>query len=411
VEMFVGVGAARVRDLFQQAQAKAPCIVFIDELDALGKSRNAGVVGGHDEREQTLNQLLAEMDGFDARAGLIIMGATNRPEILDPALMRPGRFDRQVFVSPPDLEGREQILRVHSRGKPLGDVDMEMIARRTAGLTGADLANLCNEAAIFAGRKSRDFIAMADFENALERIVAGLQTRTVITPQEKRVVAYHEAGHALVSELLSSVEKVHKISIVPRGRALGYTINLSEEDRYLKTKEELMDYLKVLFGGRMAEEVVFGRVTTGAADDLRKVTEISRSMIEDYGMGSQLIVRSDGSSSESLSDATRDRRDREQQAFIDEAQWEARCLIVDNRELLDELAGTLLANESLERDEIERIMSGQSPNGKVAASSEIGSQPPPSRRSRDGDGAGEIGVETKKGPRFKPHSTNRIPTE
>jgi cell division protease FtsH len=328
--------------------------------------------------------------------------------------MRPGRFDRQVFVSPPDLEGREQILRVHSRGKPLGDVDMEMVARRTAGLTGADLANLCNEAAIFAGRQKRDFIAMADFENALERIVAGLQTRTVITPQEKRVVAYHEAGHALVSELLPSVEKVHKISIVPRGRALGYTLNLPEEDRYLKTKEELMDYLKVLFGGRMAEEVAFGRVTTGAADDLRKVTEISRSMIEDYGMGSQLIVRADGSSSESLSDATRDRRDREQQAFIDEAQWEARCLIVDHRELLDELAGTLLANESLERAEIIRIMSGKSPYGKVVApttSTENGSQPPPSGRSSDRDGAGEIGVETHKGPRFEPHSTKRIPAE
>jgi cell division protease FtsH len=352
VEMFAGLGAARIRRLFTIAKNNAPAIIFIDELDAVGLKRGFDMSR---EKDQTLNQLLVEMDGFEDRGDLVVIAASNRIDGLDPALMRPGRFDRQVFVSPPDLDGREHILRVHSRGKPLGNVDLDLIARQTAGLTGADLANLCNEAAIFAGRSERDFITTADFETALERVVAGLQTRRVITPHEKKVVAYHEAGHALVSELLPSVEKVHKISIIPRGRALGYTLNLPEEDRYLKTKEELLDYLKVLFGGRMAEEVVFGRVTTGAAGDLQKVSEISRSMIEEYGMGEMLITRGDGSSSE-LSEAARGRRDAEQQALIDQARWDARCLIVDHRDLLDKFATALLESESLERAEIERIM-------------------------------------------------------
>ena len=406
VEMFAGLGAARIRRLFRIARKNAPAIIFIDELDAVGLKRGFDVSR---EKDQTLNQLLVEMDGFEDRGNLIVIAASNRIDGLDPALLRPGRFDRQIFVSPPDLEGREQILRVHSRGKPLGDVDVEMIARQTAGLTGADLANLCNEAAIFAGRNQRDFIAMSDFESALERIVAGLQTKRVITPDEKRVVAYHEAGHALVSELLSSVQKVHKISIVPRGRALGYTLNLPEEDRYLKSKEELLDYMKVLFAGRMAEEIVFGRVTTGAADDLRKVTEISRSMVEEYGMGSQVIARADGSSSDSLSEATRDKRDREQQAFVDEAQWEARCLIVDNRDLLEELAASLIANESLERPEIERIMARkvEAPaiNGRAETSPALSKAPP----TRD-NGAGDVGVHPVKGPRFESHS-NHVQSE
>jgi cell division protease FtsH len=353
VEMFAGLGAARIRRLFTIAKKNAPAIIFIDEIDAVGLKRGFDVSR---EKDQTLNQLLVEMDGFEDSGKLVVIGASNRIDGLDPALLRPGRFDRQVFVSPPDLDGRLEILGVHSRGKPLNGVDLGLVARQTSGLTGADLANLCNEAAIFAGRSQRDFITASDFDGALERVVAGLQTRKVITPDEKKVIAYHEAGHALVSELLSSVEKVHKISIVPRGQALGYTMNLPEEDRYLKSKEELVDYMKVLLAGRLAEEVVFGRVTTGAADDLRRVTEISRSMVEDYGMGSQLIARADGSSSESLSEATRGQRDREQQALIDEAQWESRCLIVDHREVLDKFAHSLLANESLERAEIDRIM-------------------------------------------------------
>jgi cell division protease FtsH len=353
VEMFAGLGAARIRRLFTIAKKNAPAIIFIDEIDAVGLKRGFDVSR---EKDQTLNQLLVEMDGFEDSGKLVVIGASNRIDGLDPALLRPGRFDRQVFVSPPDLDGRQEILGVHSRGKPLHGVDLGLVARQTSGLTGADLANLCNEAAIFAGRSQRDFITASDFDSALERVVAGLQTRKVITPDEKKVIAYHEAGHALVSELLSSVEKVHKISIVPRGQALGYTMNLPEEDRYLKSKEELVDYMKVLLAGRLAEEVVFGRVTTGAADDLRRVTEISRSMVEDYGMGSQLIARADGSSSASLSEATRGQRDREQQALIDEAQWESRCLIVDNREVLDKFAHSLLANESLDRPEIDRIM-------------------------------------------------------
>src|SRR5438093_1858382 len=308
VEMFAGLGAARIRRLFTIARKNAPAIIFIDELDAVGLKRGFDVSR---EKDQTLNQLLVEMDGFDDRGELVVVAASNRVDGLDPALLRPGRFDRQILVSPPGLEGREQILRVHSKGKPLGDVDLFTIARQTSGLTGADLANLCNEAAIFAGRKEREFITNSDFDAALERVVAGVQSRRVITPHEKKVIAYHEAGHALVSELVPSVEKVHKISIVPRGRALGYTLNLPEEDRYLKSKDELLDYLKVLFGGRMAEEIVFARVTTGAADDLRKITEISRSMIEDYGMGSQLVTRGDISKGDLLSEGARDRRDKE----------------------------------------------------------------------------------------------------
>jgi cell division protease FtsH len=354
VEMFAGLGAARIRRLFTIAKKNAPAIIFIDELDAVGTKRGMDISR---EGDQTLNQLLVEMDGFDDNGQLVVIGASNRVDSLDPALMRPGRLDRQVFVSPPDLEGRERILEVHTQGKPLGEVDLGMVARQTSGLTGADLANLCNEAAIVAGRARREFVSMNDFESALERVVAGLQTRRVITPEEKKVIAYHEAGHALVRELLPSVDRVHKVSIVPRGRALGYTMNLPDEDRYLKTKEELLDYLKVLFAGRMAEELVFGRVTTGAADDLRRVTELSRAMIEDYGMGTQMIVRGDGSSSASLSEETLGKRDREQQALIDEAQWEARLLIADYRDLLDELATSLLENETLDRHDVDRIMS------------------------------------------------------
>jgi cell division protease FtsH len=352
VEMFAGLGAARIRRLFDIAKKHTPAIIFIDEIDAVGLKRGFDLSR---EKDQTLNQLLVEMDGFAERGDLIVIAASNRVDGLDPALMRPGRFDRQVLVSPPDLNGREQILRVHSRTMPVADVDMSIVARRTSGLTGADLANLCNEAAIFAGREGREVILQEDFDNALERVVAGLQTRRVISPHEKRVIAYHEAGHALVAELLPSVAKAHKISIIPRGQALGYTLNLPEEDRYLMSKEDLLDYMKMLLGGFVTEQLVFERVTTGASDDLRRVAEISRSMIEQYGMGSKLLAHLDGST-DKTSQSMLQARDDEQQLLIDQAQFEARMLIADNRDLVERIAETLLAKESIERAEIEEIV-------------------------------------------------------
>jgi cell division protease FtsH len=355
VEMFAGLGAARIRRLFAIAKKHRPAIIFIDELDAIGLKRGFDLSR---EKDQTLNQLLVEMDGFEDRGDLVVIAASNRIDGLDPALLRPGRFDRQVLVSAPDLRGREQILKVHTRNKPVAGVDLELVARRTSGLTGADLANLCNEAAIFAGRERRSAITGEDFDAALERVVAGLQTRRVISPEEKRIIAYHEAGHALVSEMLPSVAKVHKISIIPRGRALGYTLNLPDEDRYLRSKQDLLDYLKMLLGGYVAEQTVFGRITTGAADDLRRVVEMSRAMIEEYGMGSQLFLATNGTGSEaSTSQAMLHRRDEEQQGLVDEAQFEARMLITENRALLDRLAEALLSEESLDRSEIEKLVS------------------------------------------------------
>jgi len=354
VEMFAGLGAARIRRLFRIARKQAPAIVFIDELDAVGATRGNDVSG---EKDQTLNQLLVELDGFGGGDQLVVIAASNLLDKLDPALLRPGRFDRQIFVSPPDLKGRREILRVHTQNKPLReDVDLEMVCRQTSGLTGADLANLCNEAAIFAGRERREELLTEDFQAALERVVAGMQSRRVITDHEKRVVAYHEAGHALCSELLPSVEKVHRISIIPRGRALGYTLNLPEEDRYLKTKEELMDYLVVLLGGRVTEHVIFGQITTGASDDLKKVHEISRSMVTDYGMGTELNSKQLPASDYSMADATRRQIDEEQQFIADHAHRRALQLVSAHRPLLEDFARTLLSNEVLERDDIERIV-------------------------------------------------------
>ena len=354
IEMFAGLGAARIRRLFKEARENAPAIVFIDELDAVGAHRGSDISG---ERDQTLNQLLVEMDGFDARDQVVVMAASNLLEKLDTALLRPGRFDRQVFVPPPDMSGRQEILVVHTRGKPIGqDVDLERIARHTAGLTGADLANLTNEAAILAGRKHRDFITQSDFDNAFERVVAGLATRKVITPEEKRVVAWHEAGHALVSELLPTVDKVQKVSIVPRGKALGYTLNLPEEDRYLKSREELIDYMKVLLAGRVSEQITFGRITTGAADDLSRVTVIARSMVFEYAMGTQIHAHQLPEDDRSSSDATRQTRDEEVTAIAEEAYRGAHRLLVDHRDLLDEIANRLLENEVIEREEIQEIM-------------------------------------------------------
>jgi cell division protease FtsH len=355
VEMFAGLGAARIRRLFRQARKAAPAIVFIDELDAVGATRGNDISG---EKDQTLNQLLVELDGFGAADNVVVIAASNLLEKLDPALLRPGRFDRQILVTPPDLKGRRNILSVHTRGKPLADdVDMEAVARQTSGMTGADLANICNEAAIFAGREHRDELRTKDFQAALERVVAGMQSRRVITDHEKRVVAYHEAGHALCSELLESVEKVHRISIIPRGKALGYTLNLPEEDRYLKTKEELLDYMVVLLGGRVTEHLVFGEITTGASDDLRKVHEISRSMVTEYGMGTELMSKQVPTDDYSMSDSTRRQVDEEQQYLTDLAHRRALKMVNENRPLLDSLAHTLLENEVLERDDIERLVS------------------------------------------------------
>jgi cell division protease FtsH len=354
VEMFAGLGAARIRRLFAIAKKHRPAIIFIDELDAIGLQRGFDLSR---EKDQTLNQLLVEMDGFEDRGDLIVIAASNRLDGLDPALLRPGRFDRQVQVGAPDLRGRVQILKVHTRTKPVQEVDLEMVARRTVGLTGADLANLCNEAAIYAGRESRDMIKQADFDGALERVVAGLQTRRVITPDEKQVIAYHEAGHALVSELLPAVSTLHKISIVPRGRALGYTLNLPEEDRYLMSKQDLLDHMSMLLGGFVTEQLIFGRTTTGASDDLKRVAEVSRSMIRDYGMGSKLLAHLNASTAEQeASQASLQRLDEEQQLLIDDALFTARTLIAENRDLLDRIAQELLAKESIERDEITAIV-------------------------------------------------------
>ncbi len=354
VEMFAGLGAARIRRLFAEARKGAPSIIFIDEIDAVGKSRGSD---NNSEREQTLNQLLVEMDGMGTTGNVVVIAASNLLDTLDTALLRPGRFDRQIFVSPPGVSGREEILHVHCRNKPLGnDVDLNIIARQTAGLAGADLANVCNEAAIFAARSFRTQIEQKDFDDALERVVAGMQSRRTLTDHERRVVAFHEAGHALCAEMLSGVNKVHKISIVPRGKALGYTLNLPEEDRYLKTRDELINHMVVLLGGRAAEEIVFGAVTTGASDDLKRVADVSRSMVHDYAMGTSLTSLQVSAEGGAVSDRTRHLRDEEQQHLADQAMREAMKIVRGRRDKLDALAFALLRNEVLERAEIDRIM-------------------------------------------------------
>jgi cell division protease FtsH len=354
VEMFAGLGAARIRRLFAIARKHEPAIIFIDELDAVGGRRGSDFSG---EKDQTLNQLLVEMDGFDSSGRVVVIAASNLLEKLDSALLRPGRFDRQVFVVPPNVKGRIGVLEVHTRDKPLRDVDLSLVAQQTSGLTGADLANICNEAAIFATRRGDKAITIADFDSAIERVIAGVQSKRVLNVHEKRVVAYHEAGHALCGELLPSVDRVHRISIVPRGRALGYTLNLPAEDRYLKTREELLDYMTVLLGGRVAEQIVFGAITTGASDDLKRVADISHSMVHDYAMGTAGVGRSpDGDVR--LSETTLRIRDEERQDLIDEARRAAQKLIVAHRRQLDALALELLQREVLERDAIERIMHG-----------------------------------------------------
>ena len=365
VEMFAGLGAARIRKLFEQARKDAPAIVFIDELDAVGAARSNH--GFNREQDQTLNQLLVELDGFNNRDQVIVMAASNRLQDLDPALLRPGRFDRQILVSPPDLAGREAILEVHTRGKPLdSDVDLTAVARQTAGLTGADLANIANEAAIFAGRENQERIHHVHFENAMERVIAGLQQRRVMTEKEKRILAYHEGGHALMSHLMGQSFPVQKATIVPRGQALGYTFNLPEEDRYLHTREEFIDWMKIALAGRAAEQVVFGRVTNGAANDLEKVTELARSMVFEYGMAEGVVSRTMRADNYALSEETKRVRDQEQARLTDDAYEEAVRLITKHRAALDRLAEALLEKETLVRAEMMALLSDVEPESSMS---------------------------------------------
>jgi len=368
VEMFAGLGAARIRRLFRIARKKAPAIVFIDELDAVGGRRGADISG---EKDQTLNQLLVELDGFGGRGDVVVIAASNLLEKLDPALLRPGRFDRQIFVAPPDKRGRERILEVHTRAKPLApSVDLAVIARQTSGLTGADLANICNEAAIFAARRDSDLIGARDFDAALERVVAGMQARRALGEHEKRIVAYHEAGHALCAELLPAVDRVHRISIVPRGRALGYTLNLPEEDRYLKTRDELIDRMTMLLGGRAAEQLVFGSVTTGAAGDYEVVTSLASAMVDEYAMGTRVKLRRiDG---DHAAEATLRLRDEEQADLADGAYRAALGLLRAHRRWLDALADALLEQEVLERADIDRVLADLPRSDAAAGSDELG---------------------------------------
>ncbi|GLI36277.1 ATP-dependent zinc metalloprotease FtsH [Desulforhabdus amnigena] len=368
VEMFVGVGAARVRDLFGQAKDQAPCIIFIDELDALGKARGLNPIGGHDEREQTLNQLLVEMDGFDAQAGVIIMAATNRPEILDPALLRPGRFDRHVAIDKPDIRGREAILKIHIKNVKLApDVDLKRIAAMTPGFVGADLANLVNEAALFAARRDRNEVTMVDFQDAADRIIGGLEKKNrAMNPREKEIVAYHESGHALVAMSLPNVDPVNKISIIPRGiAALGYTQQLPTEDRYLMTRNELLQRLQVLLGGRVSEEVIFGDVSTGAQNDLQRATDIARSMVMEYGMSERLgpltytreprsahLDLGMGPKEREFSERTAQEIDEEVSGLVEEAHRKVQSLLKKHSDSLKELAQILLEKESIEGDEL-----------------------------------------------------------
>ena len=375
VEMFVGVGASRVRDLFSQAKASAPAIVFVDEIDAVGRHRGAGVGGGHDEREQTLNQLLVEMDGFDQRSGVILLASTNRPDILDPALLRPGRFDRQVVVDRPDLQGRKAILAVHAQTKPLAvGVDLDVIARRTAGFTGADLANLLNEAALLTARHTLARIGLPQLEDATERVMAGPERRSrVLSDRERRIIAYHEGGHALVAHALPNTDPVHKVSIIPRGRALGYTLTLPTEDRFLVTRDELLDELAMLMGGRTAEELVFADPTTGAQNDIDHATTIARQMVTEYGMSDRLgpmrfghargevFLGRDLAATPDYSEQVAARIDSEVNRLVEHAHAVARNVIESNRAVLDRLAAELIEHETIDVDRVRELFSSVEP--------------------------------------------------
>ncbi len=372
VEMFVGVGASRVRDLFEQAKQNSPCIIFVDEIDAVGRHRGAGVGGGNDEREQTLNQLLVEMDGFEMKDNIILIAATNRPDILDPALLRPGRFDRQIVVDRPDRPGRKLILEVHSRGKPVEkDIDMDALAAQTPGFTGADLANLVNEAALLAARHGKKLIGMAELEEGIMRVLAGPEKKTrIISEKEKAITAYHEMGHALVGHFLEFTDPVHKISVVSRGQALGYTISLPTEDKFLTTKQELMDTLSMTLGGRAAEEVVFGEITTGAANDLEKATGTAKQMIMRYGMSEELGPRTLGHDQSmpflgrefqqqaDYSEEIAKQIDDEIRRIIEEAHQRAKDLLLEKREILDRVSKILITRETIDRTEFEALLAG-----------------------------------------------------
>src|SRR5437868_1759367 len=361
VEMFAGLGASRIRKLFETARKNAPAIIFIDELDAVGTARTGH--GFNREQDQTLNQLLVELDGFETREQVVVMGASNRLQDLDSALLRPGRFDRQVLIDAPDLAGREEILAVHTRGKPLAaDVDLKLIARQTSGLTGAELENISNEAAIFAGREKQQFVHHEHFDAAMERVVAGLQKRKVVTEKEKRILAYHEGGHALMSHLVGDLIPVQKVTIVSRGQALGYTLNLPSQERYLHTTEEFQDLLKIYLAGRAAEQVVFGRVTNGAANDLEKVTALARSMVFEYGMSTVVTSRTMRADNYALSEETKRVRDQQQAQLTDAAYEDAQRLLRKHRPALDRVADALLEKETLDREQLDALLADIEPD-------------------------------------------------
>jgi cell division protease FtsH len=391
VEMFVGVGASRVRDMFEQAKKNSPCIIFIDEIDAVGRQRGAGLGGGNDEREQTLNQLLVEMDGFEGNQGVIVIAATNRPDVLDPALMRPGRFDRQVVVPLPDVRGREQILNVHMRKVPLSeDVKADIIARGTPGMSGADLANLVNEAALFAARKTKRFVDMNDFEMAKDKIMMGTERRSMVMPEEeRRNTAYHESGHALVARLLPKTDPVHKVTIIPRGRALGLTLQLPEGDRYSLDKDRMLNMMAMLFGGRIAEEVFMNQMTTGASNDFERATQLARDMVMRYGMtdslGPMVYAENEGevflgrsvTQTKNMSEATMQKVDVEVRRIIDEQYARARKLIEDNAGKMHAMANALLELETIDADQIDDIMNDRPPRAaKVYTPSPAKDEPP-----------------------------------
>ncbi len=390
VEMFVGVGASRVRDLFEQAKANAPAIIFIDEIDAVGRHRGAGMGGGHDEREQTLNQMLVEMDGFDVRGGVIMIAATNRPDILDPALLRPGRFDRQIAVDRPDLEGRKAILRVHAKGKPFEPgLDLDTVARRTPGFTGADLANVINEAALLTARHNQTVITDYFLEEAIDRVIAGPERKTrAMSEKEKKVTAYHEAGHALVAHALPNLDPVHKVTILPRGRSLGHTLVLPTEDKYTQTRSEMIDTLAYALGGRAAEELVFHEPTTGAGDDIDKATKLARAMVVEYGMSAKLgavkygtgdaepFMGRDMGHAREYSDAVAADIDAEIRALIELAHDEAWDILVDHRAVLDNLVLELMDKETLSREDLARIAEGVSKRPSMAPYEGFGKRAP-----------------------------------
>jgi cell division protease FtsH len=382
--MFVGVGASRVRDLFEQAKAAAPAIVFVDEIDAVGRHRGAGLGGGHDEREQTLNQLLVEMDGFDVKSGVILIAATNRPDILDPALLRPGRFDRQIVVDRPDIKGREQILEVHSKGKPLSDdIDLAVIARQTPGFTGADLANTINEAALLAARYDKDEIGMKELEEAIDRVLAGPERRSrVMSEEEKRITAYHEGGHALVGYVLPNADPIHKVTIIPRGRAGGYTMSLPMEDKHYMRRSELVDKLAMTLGGRTAEELIFGDPSTGASNDIEVATNLARRMVMEYGMSDrlgpmkygepegQVFLGRDYTRNQDYSDDVASAIDEEIRRLITQAHEEARAILTTHADALERIAQVLIERETVDGKEIKEIFSDvpkwqHAPNGTL----------------------------------------------